>query len=232
MKFASEFLGDTRAQRQVRELRERLEIVELRAQQDAAELRSEAEKAEHRLQEAQRGPGWRLAAVGVSLLALLGVGGTVAGAWIGAHTASVSSSQQQKEERDREAREKRAQVYADYLATTSAYQAELANLEFRSLSQPAIATTNADFQRLVMLNRSFSSKADLVAVYGSDDAWSAHLAIRSALPEAIAGAPGKVVITGHAESDTYDVKKYFSGYTQFQAVFCREASARPRTGCR
>ncbi|MFI5709797.1 hypothetical protein [Kribbella sp. NPDC051620] len=218
MALASRVLGSSGVRRQ---LRAQLEAAELRSKQEVTELRSQVEQAELRAQRAQAGPGWRLAAVGAALLALLGVGGTVAGAAIGAGSASKTTSQQQGEERDREAREKRGQVYADYLSATALYQAGLERLQ-QSKAQGDAAET--EFRALVVLYQTFVNKADLVFIYGSDDAWEAHLMIRSAIPEVMGGPAGGI-------SGPVGMENYNSAYNSFQAVFCREASARPRAGC-
>jgi hypothetical protein len=211
-----------RSNRAVGELRAQLEGAEL----EKAELRSRAEQAEQRAR-SQPGPGWRLAALGTVLLALLGVSGTLTGSYIGAHSASQGASLQQREELDLEARQKRGQVYADYISATVTYRAEVK----RVLDESSPARISADLQRLALLYQDFNNKADLVAVYGSDDAWDAQLTISSVLPRIVDGyRPGKLRMFW-LEHDSYTDEKYFGGYNEFENVFCREASARPRSGC-
>lgn len=66
----------------------------------------------------------------------------------------------------------------------------------------------------------FRRQADLVYVYGSDDAWEAQTIIQAAL-----------------EPETNTTYHYVQrpglniGLEKFRVVFCREASATPRVGC-
>ena len=92
---------------------------------------------------------------GTALLALLGVAGSLAGAYIGAHSASQGVALQQQEERDREAREKRAQVYADHLSAVAAYSAEVGEQYSPKNGVP----TPDGLQRPFALYRAFRSKA-------------------------------------------------------------------------
>jgi hypothetical protein len=128
-------------------------------------------------------------------------------------------------DRDREAREKVAQVYTDYLSAVAAYSAEVGEQYNPKNGIP----TGDDLQRLFALYRAVVSKADLVAVYGSDDAQRAHQLIKTGLPEIVAlGTRRRLQVVWPQDSAA---NEYSRGYADFQAAFCREASARPRSGC-
>jgi hypothetical protein len=188
------------------------------------ELRAELAKANTA---AQRRPGWMLAATGTLFLALLSVGLT--GALVGANTTNRSVIQQQTEEKSREARERRGQVYAEYITATDAYVDELTR--FANLKKE----TAADRDRLILLYRSFKTKGDLVTVYGSDDAFSAHRIIVEALPEVASHGPGTTGFLINEDGSigpNFDGQRYLKGYSAFKDAFCREASAQPRSGCK
>ncbi|TDW98550.1 hypothetical protein [Kribbella sp. VKM Ac-2566] len=211
-----------RSRREVAELRAELEA----AQQENAQLRTEVKRVAADAQEPtrQRGRGWRLAAE-AAFVALIGVGGSLGGAYLGADAASQGVTLQLQAERDREAREKVGQVYADYLSALATYSAEVGE-EF---SPKNGVPTPDDLQRLFPLYRAFRDKADLVAVYGSDDAQRAHQLIKAGLPEIVAlGTRRRLEVVWPQGSAA---NEYSRGYADFQAAFCREASARPRSGC-
>jgi hypothetical protein len=164
------------------------------------------------------------------LVAVIAVWGT----WSGTHFGA-------NEDREKESREKRSQIYADYLTAARTYvtairfiaAAEAAQKAFQAIGKTgaptedpakANAAATARVLKVEEARIAFEKQADLIYVYGSDDAWQAHLTIEQAADD-IDGDnnDGNVVrVAGVAMS---------RGLSAFQAVFCREASATPRKGC-
>ncbi|WP_344212207.1 hypothetical protein [Kribbella sancticallisti] len=152
------------------------------------------------------------------------------------------------EERERESREKRSQIYADYLTAarshadqkTSATYAQM-NFHHEQKQVPARVSANVSAARMTYLQAkadaarkvhqlewreylttftAYRKQVDLVYVYGSDAAWQAHLTV----DRAIGDDPDEPL------SDAAD-DLLSAGLGQLQVVFCQEASATPRRGC-
>lgn len=144
---------------------------------------------------------------------------------IGAEVGAATSEKERSEERAKESWQKRAEVYAKYLAALEAYSSADEDLGFRSiqnrdeptdkhhkeLNDADLYRDNSEIALVAQINQVF--------VYGSDQAWAAHEAILVVLQRAERGA---------LTSDS----AYKAAYTNFQNVFCREASAQPREGCK
>ncbi|MFF1819154.1 hypothetical protein ACFVWG_17775 [Kribbella sp. NPDC058245] len=143
------------------------------------------------------------------------------------------------EDREKESRERRATIYADYLGATRNYLFDqmgvaaaegILDLDKKVAKSPSasenLAAQNridvaqhylADANAKASKSRSeYERQADLVYVYGSDAAWAVQLRIQESLVRKDGKAPQLMV-----SDDLRD----------FQAVFCREASATPRDGC-
>jgi hypothetical protein len=161
------------------------------------------------------------------LVALIAVWGT----WSATHFGAG-------EDREKESRERRAKIYADYLESARNYQVEQVSLVFAELlvktdeSAAAHASpskklaaqkslevaTRARLEAVAKAAKAraaFEKQADLVYVYGSDAAWKVQARIQDRLLRG-PGAPSSVV---------------GDDFREFQAVFCHEASATPRNGC-
>lgn len=171
-------------------------------------------------------PQWATALL-AAVVSLLIAGGSAAVA------LSVSRSDA-KRDQAKEIRERRTQVYADYLVKARAYTEVQLDLnrasriaEFESKNTAAAASVAASAKEQALADKSriaaaaFYMQADLVYVYGSDEAWNAHKGIESAvLPDYRPDAPALI------NPGRMDV-----AMQAFQSVFCREASPQPRSGC-
>jgi hypothetical protein len=171
-------------------------------------------------------PQWPTAVVSAVLGGALALSGTYFGA---------------REERARESREKRAQLYADYLAVARSYLT--AGVTQQALQHQYAAAAKkgtrgpryqeelaAAAKRLDQINQvyaaaqpDFQKQADLLFVYGSDNAWQAHDEVVASINElSRAGIRQPQVSAGERGN---------RALRQFQVVFCREAPAEPRKGC-
>jgi hypothetical protein len=76
---------------------------------------------------------------------------------------------------------------------------------------------------------SFQTQIDQVTVFGSDQAIAAERRLSAVLPP----TQGRPIDTGGElrKPPTPDPKNFAATYAGFQTVFCREASATPRSGC-
>lgn len=174
-------------------------------------------------------PQWATALL-AAVVSLLVAGGSAAVA------LSVSRSDAERDQA-KEIRERRTQVYAEYLVTARAYieaamdlsrAARVADLHRKKTATAAsapLATPSATEQALADQSRiaaaAFYRQADLVYVYGSDEAWTAHKGIEDAvLPDY---RPNTTELTNPARVGV--------AIQAFQSVFCREASPKPRSGC-
>ena len=131
------------------------------------------------------------------------------------------------EERQKESREKRAEVYAAFLA--AARDADAKSVvpprdSQASASQAAVEriTQKKLFSAALVVMR---KQQDLIYIYGSDDGWSAADDLYTAISRRYAVA----VVTGTSAPGPAD--NVDAGLLRFQNIFCREASATPRKGC-
>lgn len=160
---------------------------------------------------------------------------TVIGVWVAWDGTHFSA----EEERARQVREKRAQVYADYLAAARAVMSAataLANITYSKAPVPVGMQPKA-VQTLSAAEAAWDKQADLVYVYGSDDAVYQTFEIRQIL------APNGLVTDliyndgSHATQmriDSYQMKKQRAweyAERNFKTLFCREVPAEPRTNC-
>ncbi|MEV0291920.1 hypothetical protein AB0H36_48070 [Kribbella sp. NPDC050820] len=153
------------------------------------------------------------------------------------------------EDREKESREKRSQIYAEYLAAARSYlkaRGAMTNVDkvaaVRMRALEAAIAARAPAARIAIIRRdadritamqdqlsseeataetSFLKQADLIYVYGSDDAWRANLAVSR--------AAGGIDDAGTETPFNFDAAN--AALREFQGVFCKEASATPRKGC-
>jgi len=224
MAHAGTFRGRAAGRRQLRDLQD-----EINERRTLDEIRREKSDQDRR--------AWIRPAVVSSAITLVVTGIAVWGTWSAARFGA-------DEDREKEARERRATIYAEYLQAARASWADIVaaesmekvvSLDERQLeASPATgspAQRNAAQARLDVARAklsetygqqakdeaAFSKQADLVYVYGSDNAWVSHLRVKAAL-------------TAEAQNKT-DGRPVTAGFAQFQQVFCVEASAKPRDGC-
>jgi hypothetical protein len=189
----------------------------------AAQLAAAEEVSAKAIAKAQW-PQWAIAVFSaVITLAVASLGGFVA--LSGTHFGA-------SEERARESRVKRAQIYADYLAAARTYELDyyrIRDLVFdMATAEKATHDREADelFKLIPKANAAggdFFKQEDLVYVYGSDDAWDTATAVDTAITSVIAAKTDDEL--GQAG------RKFALALGRFEAVFCKEASATPRNGC-
>jgi hypothetical protein len=127
-----------------------------------------------------------------------------------------------------QAREKRAEVYFDYLKSADAYETDTANL----LSSYAAGHKNKNFQLPANLIQKFDddrsayqNQVNDLYVFGSDQAWIAHQRLAATLPTSLSVEVAPLTIH-------YDPLAFNNAYDGFLSVTCLEVSPEPRAGCR
>jgi hypothetical protein len=166
-------------------------------------------------------------AVGSLIVAGIGAGSALLGAQISSDAAAETTRQQLLEARAKDAREKRSQVYAAYLAAANDYSVKTHRM-FERFKEQAVAAKGKSFKPdPAVLNPYYAARSayqhqvNQVYVYGSDEAWKAHRIVAAALPPSL----------GDLELEVVDSDEFLVAYQGFQSVFCKEASAVPRVGC-
>ncbi|MFB6550160.1 hypothetical protein [Streptomyces sp. NPDC056405] len=153
--------------------------------------------------------------------ALIGGFFSYLGAWQQSRSQTASQESQYREERSKEDREKRADVYEKLLETSNLFAIatdEIVNdCSDRNCSPDWGKWENARFE--------FQGSLNAVWVYGSDDAAAQAGAISATLPESI----------GFPKPDELHIRvkslEFARAYSEFQALMCRELPAVPRKGC-
>jgi hypothetical protein len=215
------------------------------AQHDAAAARAESDAASKRVAAAEkRRPDWVVALLAV-VVALAGV---LLGAWVNSNIAKSSAESAQRaiqfttdEQHKEESRQKRAQVYADYLAAAREYSIALYLYIFDESAREPTAPrprSRADFEkartRVYAAEAAWLKQIDLVFVYGSQDAWKLSGEFQVALPGLGREHPAmpSTISADAPVPAPPDWQRYFRLEVAFRAMFCREVPAEPREGCR
>jgi len=237
------------------------------------ELESAASATQSRTKQNVGWPHWALLVTSIVALVVAAISGGI---------TLQSTYFAANEQRDKESREARAKVYADFLEAVDRREAAAIQLQdFRwawlatwadpcmpsakrpkALPKPPSTTSydSADVQ--------YKRQRNLIKVYGTDAGWDAAERIDKFQPapetaEALdvrwssfpnhsyacewdSQKPGIVTSyrfnagmegggEGYAslakERERYDLESFRAAYEGFQAVFCREAPAKPRMGC-
>lgn len=152
----------------------------------------------------------------------------LAGAAVGAAASIWIAHVQIHEQRATEAREKKAQVYSDYLNAANNYSLATGRLaeELKKSTQaePDKITVNTPAIKNFFDARSnYQDQVNLVYVYGSDEAWKRHRKVAGVLPPSL---------DSHEANLEVDSTKFLAAYQGFQEVFCEEVPAQPRDGCK
>jgi hypothetical protein len=232
---------------------QRRQLHELRADQERQLQELRAELAAAHGAESARRPGWKTAALGAFLLAAISVGGALTGTYVGAKTTIDTNRQQVEEVRAKESREKRAQIYADYLGAARDYirqanrtrvvlrRSQKADLYFRSHQADPAARSRAmqgvsqigvEGQTTKTMQKAYDKQIVLVFVYGSDAAWQALLAVgRTAADPALAVEDLSSADPSTLTESPLATEAQGNALRRFEAIFCQEASATPRKGC-
>ncbi len=171
---------------------------------------------------------------GVPLIAaVLGLGGGLAGAYLGAHATIVTQREQLQASRSAEARTKRATVYAQFLAASNRYAVETTQalsilrkcahagprrpFLCSSLGKQAGPAQNARYE--------FQGALTDVYVYGSTTGVRAALNVADTLPPSVGHLNGHISLVPISEV------VFTRTYQAFLSVMCREVSAEPRSTC-
>lgn len=153
--------------------------------------------------------------------ALIGGFFSYLGAWQQSRSQMAAQESQYREDRAREDREKRSDVYKGMLDSSNAF----------AVATDEIATDcsdgkcSPDWSKWENTRFEFQSALNNVWIYGSDDAATQAEVISTALPESI-GFPKPDELRISVKS-----VEFAQAYSGFQALMCRELPAVPRRGC-
>jgi hypothetical protein len=119
-------------------------------------------------------------------------------------------------------------VYAKYLEAVTELDRTYEELDRGDLDDAYLERVDPQIKAA---EKVYYAQVDQVFVYGSDEAWAAHLKLQSMLPlgSAIAfeGDWPAIKFVARPVKPGYDL-----AYLDFQRVFCTEAAAEPRPGCK
>ncbi|MFK0002671.1 hypothetical protein [Paenarthrobacter sp. NPDC090522] len=144
------------------------------------------------------------------------------GATVSSNTSLDIARQQQSKADDQKAREQKETTYREYLDAAVGYRAAASDLFART----APSDVSGAFSAFMTARSRFQKQANEVYVYGSDDAWKAHVDVAGTLPPALSDAP-----LNFKASDLSNETAFTAAYQEFLAVRCREVAAKARTGC-
>ncbi|TCC16509.1 hypothetical protein E0H58_39210 [Kribbella speibonae] len=160
-------------------------------------------------------------------IGFISAGSALFGAFIGALASLGVTTLQLHADLDKDARAKRAEVYAAFLDVADRYHSQTLETNQTIASLPpdkrARLTGNSpEIAAFLKLRSEFQGQINQVYVYGSDDGWERARELAAWLPDSNMG-----------ELEFRDVSESgFSGaYNALLQVFCQEAPAKPRDKC-
>ncbi|TDW98498.1 hypothetical protein [Kribbella sp. VKM Ac-2566] len=163
-----------------------------------------------------------------------GLGGSLIGAVVvlaGILVTHVDVNQQQsvavEEDHSAEARDKRSQIYPAYLHAAAAYRDATHStwlaVQLRQQTGAPYATLYPTLKTFEEARRSYQDQRTLLAMYGSDRAWTAQRDMAASLLPAY----GKVKVEADADYDRFD-----RGYRAFLGEFCKDVNPEIEPDCR
>jgi hypothetical protein len=175
---------------------------------------------------------------------VIALGGGLGGAWIGANAANRNQRDEAREARQAEARQKRADVYSDFLDAAGAYagrsreiQTKITAVTQRNLRPGQKFTAVRRFERtlpwrgcpsrvsaLPVGSEPFQGALNDVYVYGSARGVSAARRVAAALPPSLFD-PQTVKLGGVIEA------RFKRAYSTVLDTMCAEVSVDPRQAC-
>lgn len=179
----------------------------------------------------------------VVVAGVIALGGGLGGAWIGANAANGNQRDEAREARQAEARQKRADVYSDFLDAAGAYAGRSREIQAKiTVTQRNLrpgqkftlcvaskgrcpgADIRREFPRFQSARSQFQGALNDVYVYGSARGVSAARRVAAALPPSLFD-PQTVKLGGVIEA------RFKRAYNTVLDTMCAEVSADPRQAC-
>jgi len=165
-------------------------------------------------------------------LALYGLAGALAGAilgglfsfwgsWQQARTQLEAQVAQNREDRSKEDREKKAEVYEEFLDTANSFAVETNKI----ITDCKDGKCSPDWDKWQTARYNYQGAVNRVSVWGSDAASDQMAELSETLPNSL-WSPDSDSISLHFKSKEFSVS-----YLAFQSLMCRELPANPRKGC-
>jgi hypothetical protein len=170
---------------------------------------------------------------GTLIAGLMALGGVLVGSWMAGKYAIEGQKAQLIEERTKLAKEKRTLVYGQYLSDTrqlwQAISSPSAKVDSRS-GAPFILPPHSDFMRpdLATPYNRYVESYDEVAIYGTDESWSAVKKIDSIIERYVRRDSRARVQLPDAATQA----EWKEAMSDYRKIMCRELSHTPRPGCK
>ncbi|GGK13047.1 hypothetical protein GCM10011583_51260 [Streptomyces camponoticapitis] len=159
---------------------------------------------------------------GVALIgAVIGGGFSYLGAWHQSRTQLEAQEAQGREDRKKEDREKRAEVYEGFLGAADIFAVKTNGI----ITDCNDGKCSPDWHAWQTLRAEYQGALNQVWVYGSDEAVTQTGRISAALPKSL-WEPNADEL--HL---TFESANFRTAYQGFQSLMCRELPASPRTAC-
>lgn len=189
------------------------------------------------------------------VIAAIGFIGALGGALIGGVIAITVERDQFAQQRLTTARDKRAQVYAQFLSTSNnlAIDQTTATDCVRALKRAGStpraarltaayvvcdvssrnqlrAAVRADFGQVLNSRAAYQGAINAVYLYGSDQAVTASHAVSATLPPTL---PAALTVVGSLASPAFVVsfRRFEAAWINFEGLTCREAAPQPARHC-
>ncbi|MGY0389166.1 hypothetical protein ACWZJV_19545 [Nocardioides sp. WG-D5] len=160
-------------------------------------------------------------------IAVVAAVSALAGAAVGAGASIWIAHAQIDEQRATEARERKAQVYSDYLNAANNFSVAAGRLteELKTSTQAErdkLTPNTPIIKNYYDARSNYQDQVNRVYVYGSDEAWKRHRTMAGVLPPSLQSY----------DIEKVDSTKFLAAYQGFQEILCEEVPAQPRDGCK
>ncbi|MGQ4712323.1 hypothetical protein ACUN22_01420 [Streptomyces anulatus] len=159
---------------------------------------------------------------GVALIgAIIGGGFSYLGAWHQSRTQLEAQEAQGREDRKKEDREKRAEVYEDFLGAADVFAVKTNGI----ITDCKDGKCSPNWHAWQTSRAEYQGALNQVWVYGSDQAVTQTGRVSAALPKSLWEPSADEL---HL---TFESANFRAAYQGFQSLMCRELPASPRTAC-
>ncbi|MEV0792919.1 hypothetical protein [Kribbella sp. NPDC050459] len=159
--------------------------------------------------------------------ALIGGAVVLVGTLVTHRDDKVQQTQAVQEDHSAEARDRRSQIYPAYLHAAAAYRDAMHStwlaVELRRQTGAPYASLYPALKTFEEARRAYQDQRTLLAMYGSERAWTAQVDMSASLLPAY----GKVKLEADADYDRFD-----RGYRAFLGEFCKDVNPEIAPDCR
>ncbi|MFF2842522.1 hypothetical protein [Paenarthrobacter sp. NPDC057981] len=160
--------------------------------------------------------------LGVLLAGVLGAGSAVWGAQVSSEASYRIANAQLQVAAEQKAKDQKESTYRSYLDAANSYRNAAVDL----FGGTAPADAKTAWSSFMTARAKFQEQTNEIYVYGSNDAWEAHLKVAKTLPPALGDAS-----LSFSATDVSSQPAFTAAYRGFLEVRCREVPAQVRSGC-